>query len=182
MKNCFTIILLVILCSCINSNEKRNNTKEKKEFRNYDFTIWINLKNPDKDSDYIINRKYYRFEGKNNFVYHDDKLLEEISYEYKSKKNSNEVEKIPVKTIKYQLDKQQLDTLYLLTAKLFKADTLNLESDTKKEKCYYDGPFYEVTFSSRNTTYKIQFTNLSGGDILEKYKNLLAYIERIRKK
>src|ERR1035437_5727539 len=125
MKNCFTIILLVILCSCISSNDKKNNTKEKKEFRNYDFAICINLKNPGKDFDYIINRKYWRFEGKNNFVCHDDKLLEEIYYEFKSKKNSNEVEKIPVKTIKYQLDKQQLDTLYLLTAKLFKADTLN---------------------------------------------------------
>ena len=181
MKNCFTIILLVILCSCINSNDKRNSAKEKKEFRNYDFTICISLKNPDKDSDYIINRKYYRFEGKNNFVYHDDKFLEEISYEYKSKKNSTEVEKIRVKTIKYQLDKQQLDTLYLLTAKLFKADTLNLVSDTTRKTCNYDGLFPEVTFSNRNATYKIQFTYLSGENIVEKYKNLLSYIESIKK-
>jgi len=182
MKNCFTIILLVILCSCISSNDKRNNTKEKKEFRNYDFAICINLKNPGKDFDYIINRKYWRFEGKNNFVYHDDKLLEEIYYEFKSKKNNNEVEKISVKTIKYKLDKQQLDTLYLLTAKLFKADTLNLVSDTTKKECNYDGPFHEVSFSSRKGTYKIQFTNLSEGDILEKYKDLLAYIESLKKK
>jgi len=182
MKNCFTIILLVILCGCINSNDKKNNTKEKKEYRNYDFTIWINLKNPDKDFDYVINRKYYRFEGKNNFVYHDDKLLEELFYEYKSKKNSNEVEKTLAKTIKYQLDKQQLDTLYLLTSKLFQVDSLNLVSDTTRKICNYDGDFPEVTFSKRNATYKIQFTYLSDKDIVEKYRKLLSYIESIKKK
>jgi len=181
MKHYFAVIFLVLFTGCINSDKKTNNTKEKKEYRNYDFMIMINVEHSGNDFDYIINRKYYRFEGKNNFVYHDDKQLEEVFYEYKSKKNSNKVEKTPVKTMKYQLDKQQLDTLYLLTSKLFKADSLNLVSDTTKKECNYDGPFHEITFSSRKATYKIQFTNLNGGDILEKYRDLLSYIESIKK-
>ena len=182
MKHYFAIIFLVLFIGCINSNDKTNNTKEIKEYRNYDFTIWINMKNPDKDFDYIINHKYYRFEGKNNFVYHDDKLLEQISYEYKVKKNSNEVEKTTIKTTKYQLNKQQLDTLYLLTSKLFEVDTLNFVSDTIRKIENYDGHFPEITFSNRNATYKIQFTPLSGENIVENYKNLLSYIESIKYK
>ena len=182
MKHYFAIIYLVLFIGCINSNDKTNNTKEKKEYRNYDFTIWINMKNQDKDFDYIINHKYYRFEGKNNFVYHDDKLLEQISYEYKIKKNSNEVEKTTIKTTKYQLNKQQLDTLYLLTSKLFKVDSLNFLSDTTEKKCNYDGYFSEITFSKLNATYKIQFNGLSSDNIVGNYRNLLSYIENIKNK
>ena len=181
MKHYFAILFLVLFTGCINTNEKTNNTKEKKEYRNYDFTIFIKVEHSGKDFDYIINRKYYSFDGKNNLVYHDDKLLEQTSYNYKFKKNSNKVDKIPVETIKYQLNKRQLDTLYLMTSKLFKVDTLNLVSDTIKKRCDYDGYVSEITFSIRNASYKIQLTGLSGEHIVEKYKNLLLYIESLKK-
>ena len=182
MKHYFAIIFLVLFTGCINSNDKTHNATEKKVFRNYDFSIIINVEHSGKNFDYIINRKYYSFEGKNNFVYHNDKLLEQIFYEYKLKtKNSNIVYKKPIQTIKYQLNKQQLDTLYLLTSKLFKVDSLNFKSDTTKKECNYDGYFSEITFSNLNAIYKIQFNGLSGANIVENYKNLLSYIESIKK-
>jgi len=183
MKHYYAIIFLVLFTGCINSKDKTNNANEKKEFRNYNFSIVINVEHSGKDFDYIINRKYYRHEGKNSFVYHNDQLLEQIFYEYKLKtKNSNIVDKTPVKTIKYQLNKQQLDTLYLLTSKLFKVDSLNFLSDTTEKKCNYDGYFSEITFSKLNATYKIQFNGLSSDNIVGNYRNLLSYIENIKNK
>ncbi len=164
---------------CIDSNNKPNKTDEKKEFRDYDFTIWIKLNNQNKDFDYIINRKYYSFNEKKNFEFHDDMLLEQIISDQQISID-NKVKVIPADTIKHRLNKQQLDTLYLLTAKLFNADTLNYVCDKTRKGCNYDGKYPEVTFTNRNANYKILFTYLSDKKIVESFEKLLAYIDRLK--
>lgn len=186
MKYYSAIIFLILFTGCINSNDKTNNTKEKtkKEHRNYNFTIRINVEHSGKDFDYIINRKYYCLEGKNNFVYHDDHLLEQVTYEYikNKKKGINVVDKTPTETIKYQLNRQQLDTIYSLASALYKVDTLNITNDTTRHYSNYDGYWAEITLTKSNLSYKVQLGGCSEENIVKRYQRLLSYIESTKKK
>jgi len=186
MKYYLTIIFLALLTSCINSNDKSNKIIEidKNRYRNYDFEVRINIEHSGKDFDYMINRKYYRFEGKNNFVYHNnDQLLEKIIYEYREnkKKRNNKFEKVPIDTIKYRLSRQQLDTIYSLTSKLFKVDTLNITNDTIRHYSNYDGYWADITLTKLNVIYKIQLGGCSEEYLVKRYLKLLMYIENTKK-
>ena len=171
--------LIVLLIGCTNIHENKNRTKDRK-YRNYDFTIIISVEKSENDFDYIINRHYFVTDKSNKILLHEDKLLEQTFYEYKTNKENNNTDKIAVETKRFQLDNQQLDKLYLLTAKLFSVDSLNLVNDTTRYDYNYDGYYAEITLSKLNTTYKIRLNGVSEKSILEDYKNLLSNIENMK--
>jgi len=173
------ILSLIFLIGCTNTNDNTISRKEKK-YRDYDFTILISVEKSENDIDYIINRHYFVADKSNKILFHEDKLLEQTFYEYKINKENNNTDKIAVETKRFQLDNQQLDKLYLLTAKLFSVDTLNLVNDTTKRDYNYDGYHAEITLSKLNATYKIRINGLSEKYILENYKNLLSNIENMK--
>ena len=59
MKNYFTIILLILLCGCINSNKKATTSNRveniQKKYRNYEFDVTINVEHSGNDFKYLIN-------------------------------------------------------------------------------------------------------------------------------
>lgn len=175
----YLIVLLFFLIGCTNSNDKTNSIREEK-YKDYNFTILISVENSEKDFDYVINRKYFRVENDGKFKLHNEKLLEQVFYEYKTNKKSSNTDKVAVDTTKFLLDNKQLDKLYLLTSKLFCVDTLNITSDTIQQDVNYDGYHTEITLSRLNTTYRIRLNGLSGTYIVENYKNLLSNIESMK--
>lgn len=90
MKNYFTIILLVLLCGCVNSNEKattRNIAENiQKKYRNYDFDITINVEHSEIDFKYLINVSD-EFDDNHNLIFYEDNLLQYTTYKYKKTKN-----------------------------------------------------------------------------------------------
>ena len=188
MKNCFTIALLIFLCSCINSNKKartRNKAENiQKKYRNYEFDVRINVEHSAKDFKYLINVKD-EIDDNGNFTDYEDKLLQYTTYKYQKsmKFGDRYFDRVAIKTAQYSLNKVQLDTIYLLTAKLFQPDTLNLTDDTTKYSRIYDGYHAEIVLNDRfDATYVVKLTGLSNVALLKKYQNLLYYIEKSKKR
>jgi len=188
MKNYFTIILLVLLCGCINSNEKattRNITENvQKKYRNYDFDITINVEHSGNDFKYMINVSD-EFNDNHNLIFYEDNLLQYTTYKYKNNKKFGDkfYERVPIETTQYLLNRTQLDTIYELTAKLFQPATLNLTADTTKYSRLYDGYHAEIALSVRHDAiYDIKLGGYSNKTLLKNYQDLLSYIEKSKKK
>ena len=79
MKNYFTIILLILLCGCINSNKKATTSNRveniQKKYRNYEFDVTINVEHSGNDFKYLINVKD-EFDENHNMIYYEDNLLQ----------------------------------------------------------------------------------------------------------
>lgn len=188
MKSYFTIILLVLLCGCVNSDEKattRNIAENvQKKYRNYDFDIKINVEHSEKDFKYLINVSD-EFDDNHNLIFYEDNLLQYTTYKYKKneKFGDNYYDRVPIETTQYLLNRTQLDTIYRLTAKLFQPDTLNLTDDTTKYSKLYDGYHAEIALSVRHDAiYNIKLGGYSDKALLKNYQNLLSYIEKSKKK
>ena len=188
MKHYITIILLVLLCGCVNSDEKATtrNTSEsvQKKYRNYDFDITINVEHSEKDYKYQINVRN-EFNDNHNLVFYEDNLLQYTTYKYKKNKKfgDNYYDRVPIEITQYLLNRTQLDTIYRLTAKLFQPDTLNLTDDTTKYSKLYDGYHAEIALSVRHDAiYNIKLGGYSDKTLLKNYQNLLSYIEKSKKK
>jgi len=187
MKNYITIILTVLLYGCINSNDKATTrniaVNVQKKYRNYDFDITINVEHSEKDFTYSINLRDVIDEN-HNLVFYEDNLLQFTTYKYGKKKKFGKVYigRVPIKTTQYLLNRTQLDTIYLLTAKLFQPDTLNLTNDTTKWSRIYDGYSAEIALNvSYDATYNIRLGGYSNKALLKNYQNLLSYIEKSKK-
>ena len=89
MKNYFTIILLILLCGCINSNKKATTSNRveniQKKYRNYEFDVTINVEHSGNDFKYLINVKD-EFDENHNMIYYEDNLLQYTTYKYKKSK------------------------------------------------------------------------------------------------
>lgn len=188
MKNYITIIFAVLLYGCINSNDKATTKKiaesTQKEYRNYDFVITINVEHSEKDFTYLINLRD-AFDENHNLVFYEDNLLQFTTYQYEKKRKFGKdyFDRVPIKTTQYLLNRTQLDTIYLLTAKLFKPDTLNLTNDTTKWSRIYDGYYAEIALNvSHDAAYNIRLGGYSNKALLKNYQNLLSYIEKSKKK
>jgi len=188
MKHYITIILLVLLCGCVNSDEKATtrNTSEsvQKKYRNYDFDITINVEHSEKDYKYQINVRN-EFNDNHNLVFYEDNLLQYTTYKYKKNKKfgDNYYDRVPIEITQYLLNRTQLDTIYRLTAKLFQTDTLNLTADSSKQGLIYDGYHAEIEMNiNYDAGYKIILGGYSNKALLKNYRNLLTYIEKSKKK
>jgi hypothetical protein len=188
MNNYFALIFLVLLSSCANSNEKATTSNKaensQKKYRNYEFDVTINVVHSGNDFKYLINVSN-EFDDNHNIIDYEDNLLQYTTYKYqKSEKFGDRYyDRVPIKTIQYSLNRAQLDTIYLLTAKLFQPDTLNLTNDTNRSSRIYDGYGAEIVLTDRyDAIYDIKLGGYSNKTLLKNYRNLLFYIEKSKKK
>ena len=118
-------------------------------------------------------------------IYYEDNLLQYTTYKYKKSKKFGDrfYDRVPIETTQYSLSRVQLDSIYLLTAKLFKPDTLNLTDDTTKWSRIYDGYHAEIVLTDRyDAIYNIKLAGFSNKPLLRTYQNLLSYLEKSKKK
>lgn len=190
MKNYIVIIFISLFTCCTHSsNEKPIKDIKAEEIqrknRNYDFNIIINTEDLQRDNNY--NYKYlinvgYLSDEKNNLVFYKEKLLQHIIYQYQKndKKGFDVYDRISVDTIKYLLSESELDSVYLLTGRLFQLDTLNFTNDSILD-IIYDGYITEIQLNKpHDANYSITLTDISNKKLLENYKKLLSYIEDIK--
>lgn len=163
-------------------------TKNKTEqFRHYDFDIKIDVRHLQNHNEYnykyLINLSWEHNEKKDDFIFYKSNLLQKVIYKYIENKDtrSYHYDRIPQDTLQFILSNQQLDSIYLLTSRLFQIDSLNLAGESINHSVY-DGYYTEIELANQHdATYKIMLTDLSSERTLENYKNLLSYIESVQK-
>lgn len=192
MKNYLFIILIVLFTSCVPSIKEEKLLIDKEvektpKHRNYDFDITINTQDLQRDNKfnykYLINTKYSR-DDKNNLVFYKKNILQHVIYKYqRNEKKFDVYDRIPIDTNRYLLNSHQLDSIYLLTSKLFQIDTLNLVDNRNDNTYYYDGLVTEIELNNLalNTKYKITLSEVSDDKLLKDYEKLLSYIKNIEK-
>ncbi|MFM2293144.1 MAG: hypothetical protein RIS29_2957 [Bacteroidota bacterium] len=164
-----------------NKIENRNNSKHK--FRKYNFSITINKEHSENDFCYQINVRSLMKDG--NLIMYDDNIMQYSTLRLKRtmKYGAHEFwENVPVKTSQYLLNKSQLDSIYLLTSRLFQADSLNLSCDSVNKGEIYDGYVTTITLLDYyNAEYTVKLGGFSNKKLLRNYKNLLVYLESSKK-
>lgn len=192
MKNYITIILFVLLVSCIKSTDtttKKNIAENAQtKYRNYDFNISINVQHlqyaPDFNYKYLINLKW-EHDKKNNLIFYKGKLLQRVNYVYKFNKKilPYNRERVPKDTLQYLLNNKQLDSIYTLTAKIFQPEFENLSKDSVNYPPIYDGYWTEIEFKNINeVVYKATLSGISDEKTLYNYHNLLIYLKSLETK
>jgi hypothetical protein len=191
MKYVITIILFVLLGSCIKSNDKTTKEiaeKVQTKYRNYDFHVSVNVQHlqfaPDFNYKYLINLKWER-DAKNNLIFYKGKLLQRVNYVYRFNKDilPYNRERVPKDTLQYLLNNKQLDSIYTLTAKIFQPEFENLSKDSVNYPPIYDGYWTEIEFKNINeVVYKATLSGISDEKTLYNYHNLLIYLKSLETK
>src|SRR5437867_813969 len=128
-------LILFILPSCTEQNPFLDNDKKvtEKRFRFYDFNVTVDILNPylgHENRFLILNNGMDLYDEQGKHITIKDfkpQTLYYISYK-RALSNRNRIEGIDTTVI--ELKKEQLDTIYYLTVKLFNIDTANLSKDT----------------------------------------------------
>jgi len=162
-------------------NKKSNQTVD-----NYDFSVEINMNHyqwvNSCNYKYLIN-KGWDYDQKDSLIFFNDNFERLIKYKYVDapQKGFDRHDRVPIDTIKFSLTNEQLDSIYLLTSKIFQTDSSIIIKNTSSNSGSYDGEY--VTVSLRLLNYSTTMETMISFDedkiFQKRFKELLKYIDRI---